>query len=68
MDTPTNLTWNDLLIRLQEMSAERLRDNISVYTEVLDEFYPVAGFGISKEGDVADGVLDHGHLYLEVDG
>jgi hypothetical protein len=30
------------------------------------EFFQVIGIGISKEGDAADGILDRGHLYLEI--
>ena len=62
------LTWNDLLERLKRLPAERLEDTATVHAGGLNEFYPVEGFGVSKDGDAADGVLDHGHLYLEVDG
>jgi len=62
------LTWNDLLIQLQEMSAEELSQNATIYMQGLDEFYPVIEMGRSKDGDAADGILDHGHVYLEVDG
>ncbi len=60
-----NLTWNELLTRLQGMSAAELCQNATVCID--DEFYPLKPeLGKSKDGDPADGVLDHGHWYLEV--
>lgn len=61
------LTWKDLLARLQEMNAEELEQTATVQTTVLEEFYGVTGFGVCKDGDAADGILDEGHLYMEVD-
>ena len=61
------LCWNELLTRLQEMSAKELMDTATVRVCGFDEFYPVSGFEVSKAGDAADGILDHGHLYLEID-
>ena len=62
------LQWKDLLLRLQKMSADELEDTATIYTQELDEFYGITGIGVSKDGDAADGVLDHGHLYFQVDG
>ena len=62
------LTWNDLLKRLNEMSADELENTATVHAMVLDEFSGVTGFGVSRDGDAADGVLDYGQLYLKVDG
>ena len=63
---PNNMTWCDLLIELQGMSEEKLYQNVTVYASGLDEFFPVKSkLGISKEKDAADGILDHGHFYLE---
>ena len=62
------LTWNDLLKRLNEMSTDELEYTATVHEKELNEFYGVTGFGVSKDGDAADGVLDRGQLYLEVDG
>ena len=61
------LTWKDLLVRLQEMDADELEQTATVRTVVLDEFYGVVGFGVCSDGDAADGILDEGHLYMEVD-
>jgi hypothetical protein len=60
-------TWNDLLTRLQEMSAAELEQTATVYDSCWDEFFPlIEGLGMSQDGDVADGVLDHGHFYLRI--
>lgn len=45
-------------------SAEWLDQDATVRTED-DEFFPLDGVGKSKDGDPADGILDHGHLYLD---
>lgn len=63
-----DMTWNDLLARISKMSPEEREQAVIVHTEVLDGFHGCTGFGICKEGDTADGVLDLGQLYLEVDG
>lgn len=58
-------TWNDLLNHIQEMSAEDRDQNATIQLS-FDEFIMVQGWGISKDGDGADGILDHGHHYLVV--
>jgi len=63
-----HLTWQEVLDRLNALSEEHLRNTATVRGVVLDEFSPLTGFGVSKSGDPADGVLDDGHLYLEYDG
>ena len=61
-----NMTWRDLLIELQAMQVDELAQNVTVYASELDEFFPVKSkLGISKEASFADGILDHGHFYLE---
>jgi len=60
------LTWKDLQTRLQKLSADELEQTATV-KDGFNEFYGVTGIGVSKDGDEADGVLDHGHLYLEID-
>ena len=62
------LQWKDLLERLQQMSPDELEGTVTVHTQVLDEFHGCTGFGVSSFGGAADGVLDHGHMYLEIDG
>lgn len=63
-----NLTWKDVLNQLLTMTNDELADNATVHVGGLDEFYPIYGIGTSKDGDAADGILDYGHLYLEIDG
>jgi hypothetical protein len=48
------------------MNAEELAQNATVYDDCWDEFFPLKKFGESEDGDAADGVLDHGHLYLVI--
>ena len=62
------LTWKNVLDQLLTMTNCELADHATVHVEGLDEFYPVHGIGVSKDGDAADGTLDHGHIYLEIDG
>ncbi|KKL97547.1 hypothetical protein LCGC14_1833350 [marine sediment metagenome] len=61
------MTWKVLLNRLQQLSPTELKQTATVHTQVLDEFYPVTEMRASTIGDVADGVLDYGHFYLETD-
>lgn len=58
-----NPTWNDLHDHIEGMSAEELQQNATLQVS-FDEFIMVVGWGISKSGDEADGILDHGHHYL----
>lgn len=58
-------TYNDLLNQLQEMNAEQLESDVTVGDAAIDEFFPVQSLEFSKDGDAADGVLDHGHPYLK---
>lgn len=59
-------TWQDLLNWLQtELPAEQLQDTATV-RDGLDEFWGVTGTEVSKDGDPADGILDAGHHYLEL--
>jgi len=62
-----NMTWRDMLMRLQAMQVDELSQNVTVYAPDQDEFFPVKhDFCISRAKDAADGVLDHGHIYLEL--
>lgn len=63
-----HLTWRDLVTKLVELSEEQLNETATVHGAVLDEYSPLTGFGVSKDGDPADGILDEGHLYLEYEG
>lgn len=59
------LTWGDVLVHLQQLSAEDLEDTATVLSDS-DEFLGVRRFGTSKEGDAADGILDEGHIYMDI--
>lgn len=58
-----NITWGDLLTRLQELSAKELEDTATVQLGG-DEFMGLTEFCRSEPGNAADGILDHGHLFL----
>ena len=62
-----NLTWQDILIRLLKMTNDDLAQPATINVIgvcATDQFYGVFVFGTSKDGDVADGILDHGQHYL----
>jgi hypothetical protein len=61
------LTWRNLKERLRLLTEDQLDDNATILLMGMDEFFPVLDFGCSKGGDAADGILDHGHLYLRID-
>ena len=65
----TIMQYSELLVILQKATSEELAQDITVYTE-LNEFVPVSGVQVSGEQKdcPADGILDKGHLYLEIDG
>lgn len=58
-----HLTWNDIQTRILEMSYEELSQDATIQI-ASEEFIAVQGWGKSKDGDSADGILDSGHLYL----
>jgi hypothetical protein len=47
------------------MSDEELKQNLTVRIDD-DEFVQIQGFGVSKPGDPADGILNSGELYLNI--
>jgi hypothetical protein len=57
-----NITYRELIRRLTAIPSERLDDNVTIYDESNDEYYPVQETFITKENDV----LDKGHLVLQV--
>ena len=62
MSNPSKLKTNrDLLLALAKKDK---RDNISVYVESLDEYFPVTAIKFAKEDDV----LDKGHMFLVIQG
>lgn len=57
-----NITYLQLIHKLGSIPSERLDDNVSVYDESEDEYYPVEDTFITNEDDV----LDKGHLVLKI--
>lgn len=60
------MTVQQLLNILVDMSLEQLENDLSVYSHLDDEFYPVKDFFISGNDDVATGILDAGSLVIEI--
>lgn len=73
----TEMKYSEMLAILQAATPEELAQDMTVYTE-LDEFVPVTGVMVSGQEErtmlrrcskhPADGILDDGHLYLEIGG
>ncbi len=59
------MTYRELWQRLNRCTVEQLDQDVTLQYGA-DDFTPSTGVGISKDGDAADGILDHGHLYLEI--
>ena len=57
-----NITYRELANRLSLVPQDRLDDNVTVYDESEDEYYPVQKTFITKESDV----LDKGHFVLQI--
>jgi hypothetical protein len=68
------MTYRKLLKDLSVAKPSQLDQDVTVYIRAMDEFFPaivLSETGNSHEAgdrDVAVGVLDDDHLYLEVDG
>lgn len=64
------MTYGDLLKILLQATQDELEQNVTVFEPVLSEFYPVVSkprvCGEEKSCP-AVGVLDDGHLYLEIE-
>lgn len=61
-----NLTYEQLLERLQALPPERLADNVSVVILGDDEVFPATDTDVVKAGSDLDGVLDVGHFYIVI--
>jgi hypothetical protein len=59
---PMNITYRELIKFLGNIPAKRLDDNVTVYDNENDEYYPVENTFITKENDV----LDKGHFVLKI--
>lgn len=58
------MKYRDLLRILSDAGSGVLDQDVTIMGD--DEFFAVQDIGWSCDGDVADGVLDAGHLYLVV--
>ncbi len=57
----SNLTYKQLLAKLQSLPKERLDDHVTIYVNSQDEYLAVQSAGIaSKHNDV----LNQGHFFL----
>ena len=62
------MTYKQLLDKLQELPADRLNDTVTVWNVWENEFTPVSGAPVNKEGSetLDTNVLDYGHIVLEL--
>lgn len=62
------MTYKQLLEKLQQLPADRLNDTVTVWNVWEDEFTPVSGAPVNKEGSetLDTDVLDYGHIVLEL--
>lgn len=58
------MTYEKLLEALKRLSPEQLAQNVTVYSQVAEEYYPVKSMLEEHNTDV----LDNGHKYLVIDG
>lgn len=56
------MTYAKLLERLSALNQEQLNQDVTIYVENNDEFYPVQNLAINVYSDV----LDINHPFLEV--
>jgi hypothetical protein len=61
-ESQNEMTYQQLLNKLQKATPEQLSNDVSVCFRATDEFYPVSKLVVNEESDV----LDIGHLYLFV--
>ena len=68
------MTYKELLDILLQATACELQQDVTVYCKELDEFQPVLSTHVCGEtkacirDNAGDGVLEDGHLYLEIEG
>lgn len=60
------MTWQDLLNEMKHFSPEQLKQDVTVYVEDVDEFYPLVKFEPLRETDESCDVLDPNHKYLVI--
>jgi len=60
------MTYLRLFEILDKMPYERLLDDVTILDKTVDEFMPVNGSGVVKEGSDNSDVLDPDHFYLTI--
>lgn len=65
-----NMTYREMMDICSKATSSELDQNITIYDKNMDEFYPVIGSQVvGEQADCpGEGVLDDGHLYLEIEG
>lgn len=58
------MTYREFILKMMASKHPDELDQDMTIQIGSDEFIAISGIGMSKEGDAADGVLDHGHLYF----
>lgn len=58
-----NITWGELLEKLNSLPPERLQDTATIHDSTEDEFHGVKDIGVSDDDN---DVLDTGHLFLTI--
>lgn len=62
-----NMTYKQLLEKLQKIPTERLNDTVTTWDFWNNEFIQVAALAVNKQGGGLDtNVLDYGHYVLEL--
>jgi len=64
------MTYREIMKICLEATSCELDQDITIYDKSKDEFFPVTGNQVVGEqaDDPGSGVLDDGHLYLEIEG
>ncbi len=58
------MTYREFILKMMAEHRDLELDQDMTVQIGPNEFIAISGIGMSKEGDAADGVLDHGHLYF----
>lgn len=65
------MKYREMLKICLEATSCELDQDVTIYDKRMDEFYPVTGHQVVGEqvgDDPGVGILDDGHLYLEIEG
>jgi hypothetical protein len=59
---PYDMTYKELLEKIQQLPADRLDDSVTIYDPLTQEYCGVLGAFLADEYDTD--VLDPGHLFI----